>query len=91
VGCVLGFFVASKTLTVHGPAKPGQGFVAIPRQVGGQDIFGAHDVAKGWPKDVSTLPGNEKWTWGAGQGNELRLSLVYPNAGVALSPAALAS
>ena len=67
-GCVLGFFVAGKALTVHGQAKPGQGFVAIPGQVGGQDIFGAYDVAKGWPKDISTLPGNEKWTWGAGQG-----------------------
>jgi sugar lactone lactonase YvrE len=22
---------------------------------------------KGWPKDISTLPGNEKWTYGAGQ------------------------
>ena len=23
---------------------------------------------KGWPKDISTVPGNEKWTYGAGQG-----------------------
>ena len=23
---------------------------------------------RGWPKDISTLPGNEKWTHGAGQG-----------------------
>ena len=34
---------------------------------GGQDMFGAYEVVKGWPKDISTLPGNEKWTWGAGQ------------------------
>src|ERR1700734_2694807 len=38
-----------------------------PATVGGQDIFGAYEVVKGWPKDISTLPGNEKWTWGAGQ------------------------
>src|SRR5579862_1290340 len=68
VGGVLGFFVASRTLVVRGAAKPGTGAVAIPGQVGGQDIFGAYDVVKGWPKDISTLPGNEKWTWGAGQG-----------------------
>src|ERR1700758_962776 len=67
VGGVLGFFIASRTLTVRGAAKPGTGAVAIPGQVGGQDIFGAYEVAKGWPKDISSLPGNEKWTWGAGQ------------------------
>jgi sugar lactone lactonase YvrE len=35
---------------------------------GGQEMFGQYDIAKGWPKDISTLPGNEKWTYGAGQG-----------------------
>src|ERR1700722_4097715 len=40
---------------------------AIPGTKGGQDTFGAYDVVKGWPKDISTLSGNEKWTWGAGQ------------------------
>ena len=51
VGCVLGFFIASRTLSVRGAAKPGEGAVAIPGQVGGQDIFGAYEVVKGWPKD----------------------------------------
>ena len=32
------------------------------------DIFGPYDLASGWPKDLSTVPGNEKWTLGAGQG-----------------------
>ena len=67
-GCVLGFFIASRTLSVRGAAKPGTGFVAVPGQVGGQDVFGAYEVVKGWPKDISTLPGNDKWTYGAGQG-----------------------
>ena len=35
--------------------------------MGGQDIFGAYEVVKDWPQNISTLPGNEKWTWGAGQ------------------------
>ena len=30
-------------------------------------MFGPYDIVKGWPKDISTLPGNEKWTYGAGQ------------------------
>src|SRR5580704_14274794 len=67
VGCVLGFFIASRTLSVRGAAKPGTGFVAVPGEVGGQDIFGAYEIVKGWPKDISTLPGNDKWTYGAGQ------------------------
>ena len=47
---------------------PGAGFASIQGAVGGQDIFGPYDVVKGWPKDISTVPGNEKWTYGAGQG-----------------------
>jgi peptidylamidoglycolate lyase len=43
------------------------GFSAVPGQKGGQDMFGPYEVVKGWPKDISTLPGHEKWTWGAGQ------------------------
>ncbi|MSO82424.1 MAG: hypothetical protein EXQ53_03890 [Acidobacteria bacterium] len=31
-------------------------------------MTGPYNVARDWPKDISTLPGNEKWTWGAGQG-----------------------
>ena len=40
---------------------------AVPSQKGGQDIFGAYDVAADWPKDLSTIPGHEGWTFGAGQ------------------------
>ena len=35
--------------------------------IGGQKMFGQYEIVKGWPKDISTLPGNEKWTYGAGQ------------------------
>jgi 6-phosphogluconolactonase (cycloisomerase 2 family) len=34
---------------------------------GGQEMFGQYEIVKGWPKDISTLPGNDKWTYGAGQ------------------------
>jgi len=35
---------------------------------GGQDPFGPYEPAPDWPKDISTLLGNEGWTWGAIQG-----------------------
>src|SRR3989442_10130278 len=47
--------------------KAGAGFAAIPGTPGGQDMFGPYEVVKGWPKDISTISGNEKWTYGAGQ------------------------
>src|SRR2546426_5591181 len=43
------------------------GFAAVPGQTGGQDIFGAYDIVPNWPKPITSVPGHEKWTWGAGQ------------------------
>ena len=48
-------------------AKSESSFAAVPGSIGGQDMFGAYDVVPDWPKPLSTIPGNEKWTWGAGQ------------------------
>ena len=39
------------------PAAAG-GFSAVPNAVGTQDVTGPYEVVKGWPKDISTLPGN---------------------------------
>src|ERR1700730_788522 len=47
--------------------KSGPSFAAVPGSVGGQDMFGAYDVVPDCPKPLATIPGNEKWTWGAGQ------------------------
>jgi len=63
---MIGFLSADRTSAVEA-AQPGAGFASVPGAVGGQDIFGPYDVVKGWPKDISTVPGNEKWTYGAGQ------------------------
>ena len=52
----------------EGPAPAASAFAAVPGEIGVQDLFGAYDVVPGWPKDISTLPGHEGWTWGAGQG-----------------------
>jgi len=40
---------------------------AIPGEKGGQDIWGAYEPVVDWPKDISKIPGNEGWTFGAGQ------------------------
>jgi hypothetical protein len=49
------------------PASSSSGFAAVGGQKGGQDIFGPYDVDAAWPKDLTTLPGHEGWTFGAGQ------------------------
>ena len=66
-----GFLAGTRLSPVQAPVfakdKPGTGFAAAPGEMGVQDIFGPYEVEKDWPKNISTLPGNEKWTWGAGQ------------------------
>ena len=65
-GGLIGIMSATTTSAVEAPK--GVTYASVPGQVGGQDIFGPYEVVKGWPKDISTVPGNEKWTYGAGQG-----------------------
>ena len=43
-------------------------FAAVPDAIGAQDISGPYEVVEGWPKDLSTLPGHEKWTYGGARG-----------------------
>jgi DNA-binding beta-propeller fold protein YncE len=62
-----GGFLAAAQSTIQGQARPA-GFAAVTGAVGALDVTGPYDVVPNWPKDISTLPGNEKWTWGAGQG-----------------------
>ena len=66
-----GYLVANREPPVQGQeGEEGatRSFSAVPDDVGAIDVTGPYDVVEGWPKDISTLPGNEKWTWGAGQG-----------------------
>jgi DNA-binding beta-propeller fold protein YncE len=61
--------VGYRSAPVEGQAQtPHPSFAAVPGQKGGQDIFGAYDIAADWPKPYHLQPGREKWTWGAGQG-----------------------
>src|ERR1700704_4289746 len=61
------FVVANRPAPVHGQGRGEVRFAAVPTEKGGQDMFGAYEVVPNWPKPISSLPGNEKWTWGAGQ------------------------
>jgi DNA-binding beta-propeller fold protein YncE len=61
------YMAASRQPSLEAQNRAG-GFAAVPAAVGALDPTGPYDVAANWPKDISTVPGNEKWTWGAGQG-----------------------
>jgi DNA-binding beta-propeller fold protein YncE len=41
---------------------------AVADAIGAQDVSGPYEVVAGWPKDLSTLPGHEKWTYGGARG-----------------------
>jgi len=68
IGIGIGLTISSRLAPVQARSKPGAGFAAVPGSVGSQDLTGPYDVVKNWPQDISTLPGNEKWTYGAGEG-----------------------
>jgi len=67
---VTGYLIGNRQSPVQGQEEEGlaSSFAAVPDAVGAMDVTGPYDVVEGWPKDINTLPGNEKWTWGAGQG-----------------------
>jgi len=67
VGIGLGYSLSNRTASAQGRGAPGAGFAAVPSAIGSQDLMGPYQVAENWPKDISTLPGNAKWTYGAGE------------------------
>ncbi|MEQ1947101.1 MAG: hypothetical protein ABL995_07920 [Bryobacteraceae bacterium] len=67
VGIGIGLLISSKIGLVEAKGKPGEGFAAVPGALGAQDILGPYELVKNWPQDISELPGNEKWTYGAGE------------------------
>ena len=67
VGIGIGVTIAGRQARVEAArSKPGTGFAAVPGSLGSEDLTGPYEVVKNWPQDISTLPGNEKWTYGAG-------------------------
>ena len=66
IAFVVAAFVFLDLVNAPVEGQSGTNTAAVPSEKGGQDVFGAYDVAQ-WPKPLSTLPGHETWTWGAGQ------------------------
>ena len=53
-------------------------FAAVPEAIGTQDHMGPYEVVEGWPKDISTLAGHDKWTWGAqGRASSRRTRIAF--------------
>lgn len=67
VAFLFGYLAATRQPAVQAQAMTQSG-AAVPSAVGNMDLFGPYDVVADWPKDLSTLPGNEMWTWGSGEG-----------------------
>ena len=40
----------------------------MPTALGEEDVSGPYEVQQGWPQDLATLPGHEKWTYGGARG-----------------------
>jgi sugar lactone lactonase YvrE len=66
VGTAIGVTGGSRLLNPAAEAQTAMtsSFSAVPGAIGEQDISGPYQVQAGWPKDLSTLPGHEKWTYG---------------------------
>ena len=72
VGGTIGFLAGGRQ--VSSPPAPEaampvlSAFSAVPGAIGGEDVSGPYDVVEGWPQDLATLPGHEKWTYGGARG-----------------------
>ena len=69
-GLVAGIAVGSRIGSGSGgeAATTSTSFSAVADAIGAEDISGPYEVVEGWPKDLSTLPGHEKWTYGGARG-----------------------
>src|SRR5262245_5061744 len=74
VGLVLGFAVGSRmTSGVQGQTVSTEtAFSAVPAAIGAEDVSGPYEVAEGWPKDLSTLPGSREVDIWRGKGHLCR-------------------
>src|SRR5262245_2644855 len=70
VGLVAGIVMGSHLITLQAQrgTAASTSASAVPPAIGAEDISGPYEVVEGWPKDLSTLPGHEKWTYGGARG-----------------------
>jgi peptidylamidoglycolate lyase len=64
-GFFAGMFLEKKIRGVEAQGKPNFSSAAITGEKSTQDIWGPYEVVPDWPKPITSLPGHEKWTWGA--------------------------
>jgi len=73
VGVAVGVAASSRLMSPPAEAQtatsaPPISYSAVPAAIGEEDVSGPYEVQEGWPKDLSTLPGHEKWTYGGARG-----------------------
>jgi hypothetical protein len=64
-GFFAGILLERKIRSVEAQGKPNFSAAAIAGEKNTQDIWGPYEVVPDWPKPITSLPGHEKWTWGA--------------------------
>ena len=64
---VVGYVTTNRHVPVQAQGGT-QSYAAIANDLGSLQPTGPYEVVPNWPKDLSTIPGKEKWTFGAGQG-----------------------
>ena len=64
-GIFAGLLLEKTMASVQAQNKSNFSAAAIAGEKNTQDLWGPYEVAPDWPKPITTLPGHEKWTWGA--------------------------
>jgi hypothetical protein len=64
-GFVAGILLEKKIRSVEAQGKSTFTAAAIAGEKNTQDIWGPYEIVPDWPKPITSLPGHEKWTWGA--------------------------
>jgi hypothetical protein len=64
-GFFAGMLLEKKIRGVEAQGKPNFSSAAVTGEKNTQDVWGPYEVVPDWPKPITSLPGHEKWTWGA--------------------------
>ncbi len=64
-GFFAGIVLEKRVRGVEAQGKPTFSAAAIAGEKNTQDPWGPYEVVPDWPKPLTSLPGHEKWTWGA--------------------------
>jgi len=68
VGLAVGIPLGGRLMPASAAPATGAPFSAVANAIGAEDVSGPYEVVPGWPKDLSTLPGHDKWTFGGARG-----------------------